>query len=222
MDEILYKQFSIDNPERYWKLNTDYQKAKEDFRHIMMKTIIKNDVALGRADRFTTDLYEYLEKQKIELKKQTAKKHNNGYLWITINPKPEVTLGEFINFVNKITTKTCFTECKWAYEQRGITEADMGKGFHVHILAKRNLNYKPIKCKQNIKQSCKKIVGNIHNENQLNIQVIGDDFAKDKIVYITEVKTGEGKDKKQAMDIPWRKKNNLDVYYKCPEDKEGK
>ena len=208
------------NPKTHYsehaQLMLEYHTAVDDIRQRMMKQIIKNDLALGthcKSDRFTIELYEYINNQKIEHKKQTAKKHHNGYLWITINPKPKVTLGNFIKFVNKITTKTCFTECTWAYEQRGVSPDDLGKGFHVHILAKRNVKYKPIKCKQNIKQSCKKYVGNVNNENQLNIQVIGEDFAKDKVIYIKSVKTGDGKDKKQAMDIPWREKYNIKPYY---------
>ncbi len=130
--------------------------------------------------------------------------HNNGYLWITINPAPKVEFEKFKVKITKLVNRSMFTKCEYVYEQRGTSLKEAGKGFHCHILATRDMKYKPSKCISNIKNTCKTLVGNVNNNNQLNIQIIGDDFANDKREYMTGVKTGEGKDQKQIIDKSWR------------------
>jgi hypothetical protein len=118
-----------------------------------------------------------------------------------------------MKFCKKISTKTCFEKVMYVLEQRGAKISEMGKGIHCHMLVKRNLKYKPIKLIQNVKNSCKKIVGNIHNENQLNFRTVGEEYAKDKQDYITGVKTGDNKDKKQLIDKVFRKKEKIENFY---------
>jgi hypothetical protein len=49
----------------------------------------------------------------------------------------------------------------------------------------------------------------------VNIQIVGDDYKKDKLEYFTGIKTGEGKDAKQLIDKVWRKQIQIeDVYLK--------
>ena len=89
-----------------------------------------------------------------------------------------------------------------------------GKGFHCHLLCKRNLNYKPFRVSQCIQNTCKDLIKNPKDNKLLNIQHIGEDFAADKIIYMLEQKTGEGKDQKQLIDKIFREKNNLNIVYK--------
>lgn len=105
-----------------------------------------------------------------------------------------------------------FKDYLYVLEQRGSTEFEAGKGFHAHILVRRNLEYKPSWLKKNIGNTCKNLC-NINNPNLLNIQVIGEDFARDKKVYILgQNKNGEGKDLKQQIDIFWRKNLSIPDY----------
>jgi len=98
-------------------------------------------------------------------------------------------------------------------EQRGDTLENMGTGFHSHILFKRNLNYKPTKCITNLKNSLKKVVGDVNNQHQFNYKVIGSEFAQDKKKYIIgQNKTGDNKDQKQKTDLFWRKKEGIEEY----------
>jgi len=212
MFKLIATEFDMEKPEKFYKLNQMYSTAVKDITEKMMRQAIMNEVKLGKGEQFLVKINNYIEEQKVELKKQTATKHNNGYLFITINPKPEVELKDFLKLLKKISCKTCFDECVYVLEQRGSDESSIGKGFHAHMLVRRNLSYKPIKLKQNVKNSCKKIVGNIHNENQLNLQTIGEDFAKDKQNYIIGNKTGDGKDIKQDYDKVWRKKEGIAKY----------
>lgn len=178
-----------------------------------VRKILDQEYQLENIDLFSTKLKKIEENNKMKLKELHAKNNNNGYMWVTINPKPDVTFANFKKKVDKISTKTCFADVLYVFEQRGSTKDGLGKGFHAHMLIKRNVKYKPIKLKQNIKNSCKNIVGNINNDCQLNIQIVGEDYAKDKQEYILGIKTGEGKSAKQQYDKIWRHENQLEKFY---------
>ena len=151
-----------------------------------------------------------------QLKEQTAKEHNNGYLFITINPKITTITEENIKIFEKSIIKFInrnFIEQAWAViEQRGTTEEIAGQGYHAHIELRRNLNYRPSDIIKGAKNTFKKYC-DVKNPSLLNCQIHGEDFHKDKLEYIEGVKTGEGKDKKQEIDITFRKKYNLQVVY---------
>lgn len=183
-----------------------------------VRKILEQEYQLENIDTFSTSLKKIEDNNKLKLSMKMAKEHNNGYLWVTINPKDDVALSDFRKKVDKISTKTCFADVLYAYEQRGSSTTSLGKGFHAHILVKRNLKYKPIKLIQNIKNSCKKIVGNINADYCLNFQVVGEDYAKDKKEYILGIKTGEDehgvkKSAKQQYDSIWRDKEQIKKFY---------
>lgn len=199
---------------QFHEYNSMLKQAEHELTVGMMRTHIKNEIALKRGTKLQNALAASIASQKIELKKQQSILHNNGYLFITVNPKPEINLEAFRQFIAKISKKTCFEGSLYVLEQRGTMENNnLGKGFHAHILCSRNLNYKPTKCRTNVINSCKKMVGNIYNEHQLNIQIIGKEFAKDKKDYIIGIKTGSGKDEKQNADVVWRKHQNIEKFY---------
>jgi len=186
--------------------------AIEQFTKKKIESIIKMKYEAGTLGEKWVNIKEYEDECKADLKEGIAKKHNNGYVFITINPKPDVSLGDFREKVEKFCERNMFTEYRYVLEQRSETEADMGKGFHAHILLKRNLDYKPYKIGVNTKNTFKTLA-KVDNPQILNIQHIGADFAKDKDEYMTGVKTGENKDKKQAIDVLWRKENNIESVY---------
>lgn len=123
-------------------------------------------------------------------------------------------MADFRKAVEKVSGRNIFTECQYVYEQRGATIDKMGQGFHCHMLCKRNLNYKPSKVVSNVKNSFKDIT-NVGNPALLNIQIIGEEFARDKVEYITGAKTGEDKDKKQDIDVLWREAFGMPPFYGC-------
>jgi len=191
-----------------------YKTQKKELTGRKMKTILEQEFKLESLGEFHKGLKEMIDANSIKIKEQLAVANNNGYVFITINPKPGVKLQELIKKSNKLINRKMFVNAIWAYEQRGSTLADTGKGFHIHILAKRNLNYKPSKVIRNTRNTCKGLVGNENNNSQLNIQIIGEDFAQDKKNYFLGTnKTGEGKDLKQSIDIVWRKTTGLLPFY---------
>ena len=191
-----------------------YEKQKRELRERKFKQILEQDFQLGKLGKFYKGLNQIIIENKIEIKEKTAIKHNNGWVWITINPKPGVTLETFRKKVEKLVKRNIFTEATYVYEQRGTDAMSCGKGFHCHLLCKRNLNYKPFRVSQCIQNTCKDLIKNPKDNKLLNIQHIGEDFAADKIIYMLEQKTGEGKDQKQLIDKIFREKNNLNIVYK--------
>ena len=133
-----------------------------------------------------------------------------NWLFLTINPKPDVTLESFMNKVRKITNSTTFADYLAVIEQRGIGET-LGKGFHSHILFKRKIPLSQSKPPSEIRRDLKKSLQNfclVNNPSCLNIQFIGNDFAIDKKLYILGIKDGE-KLEKVAGDKLWRSKNSI-------------
>ncbi len=187
-------------------------KAYENFKKKKFESIIKMEYYAGLLGQKMIEVKEYEKELKGKLKELAAKDHNNGYCFITINPNKDVDLNTFREKIDKFVKRNMFQSYRYVLEQRGATTDEAGKGFHAHILLKRNLDYKPSKIVVNTKNSFKGIT-NVDNPAILNIQTIGEDFAKDKDEYMNGVKTGEGKDEKQAIDIVWRKDNNIESVY---------
>lgn len=153
------------------------------------------------------------DKLKNKLKEKTAKDHNNGYLFITINPKTEIhEIKKFEKALIKFINRN-FIEEAWAViEQRGTELSDLGQGYHAHIELKRNLNYRPSDIIKGVKNTFKKFC-DCNNPHLCNTQIHGADFHKDKREYIEGVKTGSGKSEKQIIDKSFREKYNLQIVY---------
>lgn len=161
---------------------------------------------------------------KYKIKEKNAREHNNSHLFITINPKPikqfgdkpadiTIHLEDFLKKVLKFVNRNFCSEAWAVIEQRGVSEEDLGKGYHAHIALKRNMNYRPSDIVKGVKNTFKHCC-DVKNPACLNVKIHGEDFHKDKLEYIEGIKTGEGKDKKQEMDIIFRKKYNIEIVYK--------
>ena len=189
----------------------EYDQSYETFRKNKLLKLIGMEYQLDMLGQKWIDIKAHENELKGKLKEQLAVEHNNGYCFITISPKDSVNLEEFIEKVHKYVQRNMFRKSRYVFEQRGKTEAEAGKGFHAHILFKRNLDYKPSKIRVNSLNTWKNMCS--CTDNTFNVKHIGEEFAKDKDEYMTGVKTGEDKDLKQAIDIIWRKANNIESVY---------
>lgn len=185
----------------------------KELRKRKIKLILKNLYETESLGDYYKELKKEEKETTLNYKIALAKEHNNGFCFITINAKPDVPLAQFVQKVEKLAKRKLFTSTIWVYEQRGNTTDTLGKGFHAHMLCKRNVNYKPCKIASCVRNTCKTLVKDVKANHLLNIQFIGDDWAKDKEEYLLGKKTGEGKDIKQDCDKIWREKNNLKSYY---------
>lgn len=201
------------SPELMQEENKMYFEELKDLRRRKYRKILEQQYYLGTLGNFYSDMLKIEKKNAQEKKLMTAKAHNNLFLFITVNPKPDTPFEEFKKKMEKLAKRNIFTNALYVYEQRGKTEEDAGKGFHCHMLCQRNLNYKPTKVVSCIRNTCKSLC-NVKDSRVLNIQLIGEEFMKDKRAYILgHNKTGEGKSVKQDIDTYWRKKNNLNPVY---------
>lgn len=216
--------WDLENREKNHKIITELKTATElqfyknkYLKMLNMKYELKD---LGERMAKVKDQEDEL---KIKIKEKTAREHNNSHLFITINPKKGWNgagiaatfageLKEFIEKVLKFINRTFCVEAYAVIEQRSTTESDLGKGYHAHIALKRNVKYRPSDIIKGAKNTFKKCC-NVKNPELLNVRVHGPDFHEDKMEYIQGVKTGEGKDKKQEMDVLFRKKYNIELVY---------
>ena len=203
-DEIKYKS---------WKDKKRLIDASlENFTKRKVEGIIKMKYDAETLGEKWTKVKEYEKKTRMELKEAVAKEHNNGYVFVTINPNSDCTLQKFETLVDKFAKRNMFKSYRYVFEQRGTTKETAGQGLHAHILLKRNLDYKPCLVTKNSKNTFKNIA-KVENPAILNIQHIGADFAKDKDEYMTQVKDDEIKAEKQVIDRYFRDKMNLKHVY---------
>jgi len=188
------------------------REAEKKFESQLLMRLMKKEYEAECLGETYKELRQYEKELDGKKKELTAKEHNNQFCFITVSPKESVSLEEFKKSVEKAVSRNMFRDYLYVYEQRGKSTDEQGKGFHTHILVKRNLNYKPSKIGLNLKNTFKNMT-NVNNPQLLNIQHIGHEFAKDKVDYITSLKTDEGKDEKQKIDVIWRQAEDLLPFY---------
>ena len=133
-------------------------------------------------------------------------------IFITINPNAQITLLDFINKINKMMSKKWITNYLYVYEQRGETEAELGKGFHFHCILEKPKTKAYSHMIAELSNSANSVC-DTSNFHFFNIKSISEEEKKIKIAYITATKADPAKYLKQQMDVIWREKNNLKKYY---------
>lgn len=191
----------------------EYEVALGEFTKRKLQNILTLEYEACKLGEKYENIREHEYHLREVLRVNTAKKHGNLYCFITINPDvKKVNLETFRKKMDKLVNRNIFKGVKFVYEQRGQNHEDRGKGFHCHIIARRNLDYKPNKVSSLIKNSCKGLC-NVENDALLNIKWLHMDYVDDKIDYIEGTKIDEGKDVKQEQDVIWRKETNIDKVY---------
>lgn len=199
-----------------YKWSRFYEEEVENLIKSEIRKGIKNEYAIGKLTPFASKVKDVVEQTTIARKKYIADKHNNNYVFITINPPPTVTLAQLQGVVQSYVTRNIITRHCYVYEQRS-TDPKCVKGIHCHILCERNVDYKPSKFTSNTQNTFKRIIKDPKNSNHLNIQFVGSEFARDKQSYILDVKKGEAdgvkKSDKQLVDVVFRKNEKLEDFY---------
>lgn len=150
---------------------------------------------------------EILNKGKIE-------KPTSTY-FITIAPKDDITIEEFIDSINILYTYKWITKAVGSIEQRGTTENDMGKGKHFHCLAEVSLGI--------AKKTIIKKIESMYKGLNLDIPAEKIDVSNpcksnrditNRIEYMTDAKADDIEKKdKYCMDEPYRKKENIPRWF---------
>lgn len=125
------------------------------------------------------------------------------YLFVTVNPRPEVTLTELKKSIEKFLKKKSISQYFYVYEVR--TE---NTGLHCHILLKYDI--KPYDFKRSTKNTFKNVCDS-SNPSCLNFKFVEEDTLQSKVEYLL----GDKKDSKKKgvnFSIEYRKKNNIPAF----------
>lgn len=167
-----------------------------------------NEIRNGKLDiKEVKEVYE-------NLKKEDDKRLGN-VIFITVNPRPDVSMVESKKVVEKIVKKKWVVDYMYVVEQRGIVESEMGKGHHYHLLIWREDGKKPSEIVREIRNTCKTICS-VDNPSILNIKNCKDEDIPKRVGYMIgdkSVRDDPTKADKQSIDVVWREKNNLEKYY---------
>lgn len=148
-------------------------------------------------------------------KKNIDNKFGN-ILFITVNPRPDISLCEFKKQMNKYIKKVWIQDAIYVFEQRGTTEEEAGKGFHGHMLIWKDDNLKQSDLLRESKNTFKNICS-VDNPQILNIQNCKEEDIEKRKNYMIGLKGlthDPTKQDKQNIDVGWRIRNNLEPYYR--------
>lgn len=168
-----------------------------------------------------SDYFKFCEEfnkiQELKLyEKLQGNKGNSGlteknYYFLTVNPKPDIELPIFLKTIQKAMSKRWITYYEYVIEQRGESEAELGKGFHTHIIFNKGIKHCKVvlELKNSFKHMC-----DCSDFHYFNLKNIDDDEMIRKTSYILDRKSEPEKHLKQDMDIIFRERNGLLKSYK--------
>lgn len=131
------------------------------------------------------------------------------FYFITINP----ITGDFDVFKDKVTRlvkRPFLIDPIYAFEQRGKTMDEIGKGYHIHIISKKKKYTSPAELKKNIFSQFKDILGNVKH---IDIRVCPSDWYDDKIQYLKGIKWDDDKSASCDLNRVWRENLKLKTFY---------
>lgn len=146
---------------------------------------------------------------------EKVESQNRPYIWLCVNPNSTYSFKDFQLLVSKALSKLWIKEYVYVFEQRGITEEEAGKGFHLHAIIKRPDDKKPSHCVREFANTFKKCC-DTSNFHFFQVKFIDVDEKDRKMEYILGEKqsTAENqKDIKQVIDKIWRSKINIQPYF---------
>lgn len=194
----------------------EYEKAKNAgklrFWTGVFYEIEKLEAESGKTNnQFLKEKYEYLKKLR-------AKTSNAHYAMISIRPQIDQKFDDFERFIHRVVKKCWLKDnCLWVFEQKGESEAEMGKGLHCHILF--TLHGIKHGSKQKSKKQClDELLTMIENEDWIlpqgiHIQTYPQKDKEKVHNYLLGKKAPEEKEKSQEFDAIYREKNNIKKSY---------
>lgn len=176
----------------------------EFYKHAFKSQIVRNFLEEG------TIPYQPDDPVQLELLQSAADATctKSPYIFLTVNPRPDVSLEGFRKKIEKFVSRKCIDSYQYVYEVRK-KEGEDYKGLHCHIL----LRYlcKPYDFKRGAKNTFKTICDS-NNPQILNFRFVDKDDLNSKISYMN----GEKQDKKLPGVIltqEYRKINKLEDMY---------
>lgn len=184
--------------------------------NIRMKLKLNKELPEGNLNEYMVELYNENKGLRDEMIKNEDAKNPIHY-FLTMRPLESMVLfDEFKRVIKKLFSKIWMKDYVFVIEQTGMIEDELGKGFHLHAIIKRN-DKKPSQFMREVKNTLKDI-GDIDNPGFLNIQGIynNENGLRNRMNYILGEKESDeftNKDIKQNMDVIFRQKRNIMDYY---------
>lgn len=160
----------------------------------------------GEADDILPIVKEYNE--DIAKKEEKVK---SDYVFITVNPHEKASLTDFKLALDKSVKKSFIKKSLYVIEQRGENMEELGKGFHCHMLVKKD-DYRFSHLRREFASTFRKLC-DVSNPGCLNISLCKKEDIKKRQNYMLGRKADPAKWLKQDHDIPFRKKHFFQDYY---------
>lgn len=160
----------------------------------------------GEADEILPIVKEYNEEQQ-----KKDEKIKSDYSFITINPHPQASLTDFKLAIEKSVKKSFIKKSLYVIEQRAENMEELGKGFHCHMLIKKD-DYRFSHLRREFASTFKKLC-DVSNPGCLNISLCKKEDLKKRQTYMLGTKLDKEKHLKQKFDIEFRKKHLFKDYY---------
>lgn len=191
------------------KLQEIYEAEKLLFIKTKFRELIKKEWNEGLIYKDFKELYD----------QEIGRNDNCNYFWMTINPKPGITLKELQKEVERFVRRTFIKSYIYVYEQRASekNEKSIGEGLHTHILIERDMsaNVSPYDIQKRTRIAFKNVCDS-QNKSILHFKQMPEEFIIDKFNYITNKNLDEehkDKEEKQEYDKIWREKNLIKNFY---------
>lgn len=174
---------------------------------------------LDRVMKLMPRLDALLEKNNISTK---LEKLDENLFWITLRPSDDHKdrFEEFKNYCEKYyLTRQMFVSYTYVWEQKGEIMNDVGKGYHIHILATLTKTTQKHHLIRNTKSTFNKFLMGECPDAFVEIRKVDTLIYKSNLLhYISGVKLVKASDeidksKAVAIDIEFRKKYKLEAFY---------
>jgi len=189
----------------------------ENYRKIIAECLERGEVSIALYYMEKLEECHRVTQQKIlnTLKKNCEKSENSfdnkKYIYVTINPYPNILIEDLKNVIKRLLRKTWIDGYVYVYEQRGEEEGDY-HGLHCHMIIKKKYSKQESAIYREIQSTCKHIC-DAQNNHCLNIQYVKSEADKDRIIlYMDGIKDIE-KSKKCENDVKMRIAYNLENKY---------
>jgi hypothetical protein len=199
--------YNFETPEDYLL----YQQCRKEFKKRKILTILKMEYDMKEA---FAELKTIEDATSTRLKQYKADKRLDSYIFLTISPPEETKFTDMVKCIERAVKRKFVKQYHYVFEQRGTNMNNVGKGKHIHLLFKRDINYKPAIIKRDLKNTFKKLYGkNTISDYNFNFKKCGEEYYKLRLLYLKGNKTEEGKAEKCQLDLHFRKLYKLKSIY---------
>lgn len=201
-----------------WEISFDEDQLKlmPSFEELLLEKYL-DELKFERLNVQWTEKYLVPMLEEEGAIKPKIKKLDGNFLFITLRPSDEhkERFSEFRHIVEKDYLKRrMFINGTYCWEQKGENEADLGKGYHIHILALCRAGLMKTQCIKDTKSTFKKFLKGDVPEAFVEVKYVRDTDDYKKIeTYMKGFKADEEKQNAVSLDPLFRKSYGLAELY---------